>query len=177
MGKEVELMPVAIPWIGLALTAVGTGVAVAGQQEQAAAQEKAAEYNAAVAENNATAQKQAAQYEADKLRKRQLILMGKQKAAFAKSGVESGFGDVFYDSALEGELDRLAVLYSGNVAAANQRAGAELYRAEGRNAKTSGMYRSAGTLLTGAGQMAGQYQRINNPSFDTGGRYADETED
>lgn len=163
-------MAVALPWIALAVTAVGTGVSVAGQQEAAAAQEKAAEYNAAVAENNAIAQKQAAQFESEKLRKRQMLLLGKQRANLAKSGISSGFGDVLYDSALEGELDRLAVLYTGSVAANNQRASAELSRAEGRNARTAGFYRSAGTILTGAGQMAGQYGRINNPRF---GSYED----
>jgi hypothetical protein len=158
-------MPVAIPWIGLALTAVGTGVAVAGQQQQAKAQEKAAEYNAAVAENNATAQRQAAEFEASKLKKRQMILLGKQRAAFAKSGIEGGYGDVLYDSALEGELDRMAIIYSGQVGANNQYASAVLSRAEGRNARTSAMYNSAGTILTGAGRMAGQYNTMNNPQF------------
>jgi hypothetical protein len=152
---------------GLAVSAIGAGVAAVGQIEQGKAADKAGKYNAQVAENNALAAQQQAEFDAGRLRKRQLILLGKQRANFAKSGVElSGSAtDVMYDCALEGELDRLAVFYTGNVTAGNQRARAGLERMEGSNAKATGYLNAGGTILTGAGRTASGYNRIQNPSF------------
>lgn len=145
---------------GLAVSAIGAGVAAYGQVEAGKAADKAAQYNAKVAENNALAAQQQAQFEADQQRKRHLRLLGRQKAAFAKSGVYGGsMEDVIYDSELGGALDELAILYGGNVAAGNQRARALLDRMEGSNARTSGYLSAAGTILTGAGNAAGGYSR------------------
>lgn len=159
-------MAVALPWIALAVTAAGTGVAVAGQLEQADAAEKTGEYNKKVAENQALAESDKAAYEAARIRKRNLVLMGKQRAAFAKSGVNiSGSAlDVIYDSALEGQLDSMAAGYAGATAAGYYQSRGQLAGMEGRNAATASRYRAAGTLLTGAGSAYQQYQ--NDPYFE-----------
>lgn len=164
----------AIAWIGLAISAVGAGVAVHGQIRQAEAAEDAADYNAAVAEQSAKAEQDKAQYEAQRIRKRNLLMLGKQKAAFAKSGVNiSGSAlDVIYDSELEGELDVLATLYSGSFGANYQRARGRLAKMEGRNAATVARYGAASTFLTGTGRLASNYPEFNTdrrPYYQPGG--------
>lgn len=160
-------MAVALPWISLALTAVGTGVAVAGSLEQAEVAEKAGKFNEAVANNQAKAEQDRAQFEAARLRKRNLVLLGKQRAGFAKSGVNLGGSalDVIYDSELEGQLDVLNSLYSGAVGANYQRTRGQLARMEGQNAATAARYGAASTFLTGVGRGVSQYQR-NSPYFE-----------
>lgn len=161
---------VAIPWISLALTAAGTGVAVAGKLEAASAAREAGRFNAKVAENNAKAEQDKAQFEAQQIRKRNLVMLGKQKAAFAKSGVNlSGSAlDVMFDSESQGELDVLAAVYGGNLGANYQRSRGVLAGLEGRNAATAAMYGAASTALTGIGQGAGQFSRTSkrNPTFE-----------
>lgn len=164
-------MAVAIPWIGLALSAVGTGVAIKGGIDQAKASEEAGEFNAKVAENNAKAEQDRAQFEAQQIRKRNLVMLGKQKSAFAKSGVNlSGSAlDVMFDSESQGELDVLAAVYGGNLGANYQRSRGQLARTAGQNAATAARYGAASTALTGLGQGASQYSRMsrrNNPTFE-----------
>lgn len=163
-------MAVAIPWISLALTAVGTGVAVKGSLDAAAASEKAGEFNEAVAKNQAQAESDKAAYEAQRIRKRNLVLLGKQRAAYAKSGVNlSGSAlDVMFDSSMEGELDALAAQYTGATAAGFYRSKGQLARMEGDNAAAASRYHAYGTLLTGAGRISQRVydSRQNNPTFE-----------
>lgn len=116
-------------------------------------------YNAAVARNNAQMAQQQAKYEADRIAKRNKLIAGKQRAAYAKSGVDlsNTVDDVMMDSSIEGELDRLAALYSGNVTATGLEARARLATAEGKNAQQGGYQRAAGSILGGAGSMASIY--------------------
>lgn len=154
-------MAVAVPFIALALTtAVGTGVAVYAAKEQGKAAEEAGKFNEAVARNDALAQSQQAQYEANQARRRSLIMSGRQRAAYAKSGVtlSGSADDVMYDSEIQGELDALAALYTGKVRSNYATSSGQLARLEGDNAKTASNFHAAGSLLTGAGQFAQQYQ-------------------
>ena len=158
--------------IGLALTAIGTGVAAYSAKAQGDAADDAAKYNAKVAENDAITARQQADFERNRLRKQHLRVLGRQRAAFAKSGTDltGSAVDVMYDSALEGEMDELLVLYGGSLAAGNRQAAAQLARAEGRNARTSGYLNAAGTILSGTGRAASCYNRSRNtrPYFGPG---------
>jgi len=162
----------AIALAAVAVSAVGTGVAVAGQMEQADAAEKAGKYNEKVARNNALAAQHQAQYEADRISKRNRVILGRQKAAIAKSGIlDSGSTfDVFMDSAVEGELDRMAALYSGTVRSNYATSQATLSRMEGDAAQRAGYYRAGGTLLTGAANVASTYnsysRQQSGPTFE-----------
>ena len=69
-------MPVAIPAIALALTAVGTGVAIAGARQQASDAKGAANYNAKVEENNAIVAQQQADAEALQIRRTNRLRAG-----------------------------------------------------------------------------------------------------
>lgn len=159
-------MAVAIPWITLALTAAGTGVAVKGSLDAAAASEKAGKYNEALSNNQAIAESDKASFEAARIRKRNLVLLGKQRANYAKSGVNlSGSAlDVIYGSSLEGELDALTTQYSGETAAGYYRSRGVLARMQGSNAAAANRASAYGTILTGAGRLGRQYS--NNPSFE-----------
>jgi hypothetical protein len=138
------------------VAAVGTGFSVHSAIQQGEMAEKAADFNAQVAENDALAAAQQAQYEADQISRRNRILIGKQTAAYAKSGVSGGsMYDVMYESYQQGELDRMAALYTGSVVSNRNRSQAQLSRLEGRNARTTGYLRAGSALLSGAGETLG----------------------
>lgn len=149
------------------------GAAGAIQQGQAAAD--AAEYNAKVGEMNAKLSERRARDAiergaAEEQRKRMEVqkIMGDQRVAAAANGVDLSFGsplDTIMDTAMLGELDALTIrsntyreAHDRKVDAANQRAGAELNRMEGRAAKTAGYLSAAGTILGGAGKAFGNWQ-------------------
>lgn len=150
-------MAVAIPFIALAVSAAGTYMAYQAQQDQAKSAEKMGEYNAKVAENNATAAADAARFEANQIERRTRLILGRQKAMVAKAGVlDSGsMLDVFMDSAVQGELDRMAALYAGDVRTRNYISQGILAKAEGSSASSAYRSRSYATLLSGAGNVAG----------------------
>jgi hypothetical protein len=136
----------------------GTAVSVAGSIEQAEAAEKAGKFNEAVARNNAQAAADQARFEADRIRKRNTILLGRQKALYAKAGIlDSGSTlDVFMDSATEGELEAMSALYVGSIQSNYHRSAGMLAGMEAKSAATAARYRAAGTLLTGIGKVAEQ---------------------
>lgn len=115
------------------------------------------EYNAKVAEVDAQAKRQAAEFEASRHQRETLRLLGSQRAAFASSGVEVGAGSpllVASDTAGEAELDRLAILYGGEIGASQSMATAAAERLAGRAAATRGVMRAGESLLSGAAAVA-----------------------
>lgn len=152
-------MPQAIPAI-VAVTAIASaGFGAYSAIQQGKAQEAAEKYNAAVSRNNAQMAADKARFEADRVRKRNLLLRGRQRAAFAKSGVDiSGSPeDVLFDSEIEGQLDLLAVKYTGEVTSRAHASQAELHKTAGRNAVTNSYFNAGGSILSGAGQVASQF--------------------
>ena len=145
-GAEVAI------FAALASTAVG----VYSSMAQADAQEDAARYNAAVAENDANAAAQQSQYEAQRIRDRNRRILASQRANQAKSGLAltGSFSDVQLDSAIQGEMDALAAIYTGQINAGSAEARAQLSRMEGRAAKRAGYLGAGGSLLTGASGVA-----------------------
>jgi len=152
-------MPQAIPAIVAIVAVAGAGVGAYSAVQQGKAQESAEKYNAAVSRNNAQMASDKASFEANRVRKRNLLLRGRQRAAFAKSGVDlSGSPeDVLFDSDIEGQLDLLAVKYTGEVTSRAHAGQAELHRSAGRNAISNSYLNAGGAILSGAGQVAGQY--------------------
>lgn len=152
----------------VAASVAGAGVAAYSAHEQGKAQEGAAKFNAAVQRNNAMAAQQQAQYEADRIRKRNTYLRGAQNAAIAKSGIDisGSASDVIYDSAMQGEMDALAALYTGKVRSNADESGAMLSRLSGENARTSSYYSMAGSILGGvSGAANAGYRYANNPKL------------
>jgi hypothetical protein len=158
----------AISTMVMATMAVATAVTAYGQYQAGKAQEAAYEYNAKVQEQNAKVAQDKAAYEADKQAQRVRRLNATQRAAYAASGINlSGSAlDLMEDSTTQGEMDRLAILYGGNVEAANARNEATLARFQGKSAAAAGQSAAFGTLLGGASSvgMAGMRMGVWSPS-------------
>jgi len=138
--------------LGFALSAVGS--IRAGQ-----AQEKAAEYNAQVAERQATAATQKAAFEEEMRREKGRKLSASQRAAAGATGITmESFSDVFAQTALDTELDALAIRYGGDIGASMYKSEAGGLRFTGTQAKKAGTISAGATLLTGAGKTLGAYQ-------------------
>ena len=161
--------------LGIMLTLGSTLLGAAGQMQQANAASAAAKYNAQVAEMNAEISErraksviEAGKSEEQQQRQKVQQLLGQQQAGMAASGVDITFGsplDTIVDTAVMGELDALTIrtntyreAYNARVDAANQRAGAELYRYEAKAARQGGYLGAAGTVLGGAGKAYQQWQ-------------------
>lgn len=145
--------------IGVVAALASAGVGTAAALSSADAQKKASKFNEAVQRNNAMAAQEQAAFEAAKLRRRNNALAGAQAAAIGKAGIDfsGSASDVVYDSAVQGELDALAALYTGRVRSNSEEAGASLARSQGDNATTSGYYGAAGSILGGVGSATGSY--------------------
>lgn len=182
--------PTVIP---LVITLVGTAVSAYGQHQAANAANKQADYQAKVAANNAaTAEMEAkfaeqqGQRNAEAQRRRTAIAIGAQRARMGASGavVDSGsFLDLTLDTVKSGELDAMALLEEGQMAAWRARVQGTNYKAQGQlygMSKTNPYIGAAGTLLQGAGQagmgfsgMGGGFNvgGIRGTSTGTGGGY------
>lgn len=153
----------------LVLSAIGVGVQAYGQKKEQEAANKAAEYNASMYERNAQiAQMQKTDaLERGKVAEKQFRLkisklQGEQRADFGASGVVVDTGsplDIALDTAEQGELDALTIRHNAAMEAwgfQNQSdefiSNASMVRAT----KRSPGFAAGTTLLTGAGQIAGQ---------------------
>lgn len=164
--------------VPLIITAASTAVSVAGQQQQARAQESASKFQAAVARNNAIIAERKAQdaIERGKIAEREkreetAQLIARQRAAAAASGVLVDTGsilDITSDTAGLGELDALTIRSNAAREAQafrDQAAGfeseAQLTTATGANARTAGNIQSTGTLLEGASRVSARWRTLS----------------
>lgn len=167
----------------LAITAIAGAVSVAGQQQQARAVQKAANYNASIQKNNAVIAEQ-------NVRQQQLMgmkeeeaqrikianMIGQQRALFGASGVSLGSGsalDVQAGTAYMGQEDLLTLRMNEKAAEDRlHKQGADftnqagLLIAEGKNARTAANYQSVSTGLGTVGSMLGT---ANNFGMFSGG--------
>jgi hypothetical protein len=162
--------------IGVTIAAAGAAASVVQGQQAADAQEKALEYNAAVQRNNAVSARQESTFAADRIRKRNRLLISKQKATYAKGGVliDGTPEDVIFDSEIEGELDALAALYSGDMRALSAAQDAQLSDAKARAIDNSRGLSTANSILGSTGQIASasaniasQIEARDKPTIDT----------
>lgn len=152
---------------------VGTGVSAYGMIKQGQAQQREANYNAAVQDNNAISagyaaiqEGQSAQREVDQLRETRTRNMGSQRAAAAASGVtiSGSVLDTMGDSALQSEKDIQMAYYRGKVGAYNQSNQASNYRSQagmtrtaGANAARSSYFQAGGSILSGFAQAGSSF--------------------
>ncbi len=159
-------MAMAIP---IALMAVGTAVSAYGQYRSGQAAEavgeqnqQIAEYNAKVAESDAAASKEKAAYDEEQTRRKYASIIGQQRAAYAKAGVDIAEGSpllVMSQQAEDAERDALAIRYGGAVEQAQNLNRANVYRAQGAQAyyqgqqtNTASKIGAMGTIFSGAAQ-------------------------
>jgi len=146
MGTEVII---------LAAMAAGTAVTAYGQYQQGQAQERALNYQAAVQERNAQIAKQNADYDAQRQSARLRRAIGSQRAAVLASGIqmEGTALELQQDTVQQAEMDRLAILYGGEINYQNARSEAELSRMQGKSAAQAGTTAAFGTVLGGFGNV------------------------
>jgi hypothetical protein len=132
--------------IETALIAAGTAVSAVGAIQQGQAQQKAANYNAALAQRNGVIARQQA---AENARRQERI--NRKKLATNRNNLVSL--DVLEDNAKEAELERLSIIYEGELSAQTGAANAALLRARGAAAASSGVMTAAGVLLEGGAKV------------------------
>jgi hypothetical protein len=125
-----------------ALMVAGTAISAVGAIQQGQAQQKAANYNAALAERNGVIARQQA---AENAKRQERI--NRKKLATSRNSLVSL--DVLEDNAKEAELERLSIIYEGELAAQTGSANAALLRTRGRSAAGAGYASAAGVLLEG----------------------------
>lgn len=165
----------ALPIIALGTTLLGTAVTAVGQYQTAVAANKQADYNAKVAANNAATAEMEAKFaeqqgerNAEAQRRKTAIMIGAQRARMGASGavVDSGsFLDLTLDTAKQGELDAMALLEEGQMAAWRARVQGANYTAQSnlyKSSKTNPFMAAGGTLLSGAGQAGMNYYYATN---------------
>lgn len=147
------------PEVAIIATVASSAFSAVGAIKQGNAAKAAADYNAQVARNNAEAARQRATAQAERQERQARIRRGQNIARAAASGValEGSALDLFEDNAIEEELDRLSILYQGEVDATGFGASASLDEMRGRAARNAGYVSAAGTLLGGAAKSAGIY--------------------
>lgn len=152
-------MPQALPFIAVALTAAGTGVAAYSAVKQGQAAKEAGRATQEAENANALAAQQQAAYEAGQVRRRNLLRLGEQRATAGKSGVliDNSAGDVIYDTSIQGELEAQAALYSGATSASYYRSRGSIARLEGKNAASASRIQAGSTIIGGLGRAASLY--------------------
>lgn len=139
-------MAPAIPYIAYGVMAAGTALSAYGQYQSGKTQEKVANYNAQLQKRESVETELSAR---DRLRK----LMGRQRALYAKAGVDLTEGSPFLSlayTAEEGEKEALRI----------RRGGKESYDAttyEGRAARSAGNIGAGSTFLSGLGRTTSNY--------------------
>ena len=111
-----------------------------GSMQQGNSANAAAQYNAQVANNNAIAARQAAGEDERRMRRLTKQRMGSLRASL----------DLLEDSAMQEELEALSIRHGGEIQAMGFENTANLERAKGKAAKTSGFSGAAGSLLKGS---------------------------
>lgn len=148
-------MAAALPIIG----AVGTVVQTIGAIGQGNAGKQSGEYNAQIAEQNIGIVRQQAKDDERQLRVHGQKTLGEMRAGFGASGVQSNEGsaaDIIGQSAANIEMDALTVRHGGEIQAWKHQQQANLYRLQGANAQTAGLFEGAGKLLSGGARFAGE---------------------
>ena len=155
-----------LPVAALAVTAIGSTIAAYGQLRQGQYAKAAGKYNAAVAEREGEAAAQKAEYEAEASARKFKILMGKQRASYAKAGVDIASGSpllMLAAQAEEAEREREAILYGGDIAQRGAQGQATMSRFQGRQAAIAGKLAAGSTFLTGLGNVGTDYSNYKKP--------------
>lgn len=145
---------------------IAAAVAAASAVSSAQQQKAASKYNEKVANQQAVAAQQEAAANADRQRRVAQKQIGSMQATYAASGVslEGSPLEVLEQSARNAELDRLNILWSGQTRAQGYQATANLERARGKNAETSGYLSAAGSLFGASSNFAKQGASTSSPS-------------
>lgn len=143
-------MAAVIPYLQVA----GTIATVVGAISKGVQAKRSAEYNADVARNNAIAARQQAAANAEAQGRESRRRIGAMRASYGAAGValEGSPLDVIESSAMEAEIDRQNILYSGEMKAQGYENTAGLEIMKGESAVTGSLFSAGSSLLTGAAE-------------------------
>jgi hypothetical protein len=163
-GADAGAIATIITYASYASAIAGAAVSAYSAVQQGENQKAVAKFNEAVSRNDAIAAQEQAAYEANQIRRRNRALAGSQAAFYSKSGIDlsGSASDVMTDSAVNGELDALAALYTGRIRSDAATSGAMLQNLQADNALNTGYYGAAGSILGGVGRVANQYAQSTN---------------
>lgn len=177
--------PTTLAAVSIGATVLSTGMSVYGQMQQGKAAQAQANYQRQVAENNAILANRAADdaIERGKIAERNQrlkteALKGRQRAVMAGNGVVVDAGsalDITSDTAAFGELDALTIRSNAEREAAGFRAQgsnftneANLATMSGDNARSSMYMGIGGSVLSGAGSVAGKWYGFTRAGVGSG---------
>lgn len=138
----------------------GAGVAVYGQQQAAKSQSALMNYNARLREQEAADAQRDARIRANQQREANRRFIGAQRARGGTSGVMQDTGsplEVLADNAQNLEMAALDTERTGNIQAGQLRQQAVFDRFGAKSVRRGANYASAGTILGGISQAAGNY--------------------
>lgn len=152
-------MSYVVPIIQIAATLIGTGVAVYGSVQASKSAEAMADYNAKVAQQQAKHQREVGDENARRRREINLRYLSTQRAQYAKAGVQMTGTPlaVLGKTASVLEQEALDISYQAELAAQRSFSEARMARFEGAAQSRAYLYQGAGSLLSGVGTAAQQY--------------------
>lgn len=137
------------------LTAVGTGVSVAGSLMQGNQQEAMAEAQAKAYEQQAKAEQQASSFEQQQERRKQELQLSSARAQVGASGV--GFAGspsaVLSSNAGQGQLDIAAIQYGSTLRQNNLGTQASISRFQGKQAKQASIINAGSSFISGVSSL------------------------
>lgn len=139
-------------WVGVAASAVGTGVAVAGAVQQADIAKSTAEYNAKLGERAALDNDEQAREQSMRARVENKRLLSAQRAGYAASGVQVDEGTPLEVQAQTAAILELQQMDDQKAAVRRSQsllAGADADRAYGSAAASGYRLQAAGSLFSG----------------------------
>jgi hypothetical protein len=166
-----------IATLSLVAGVIGSGVSALGAIQQGQAQSQAAKYQAAVDRNNTILANRAAADAVERgkeaeatQRRKNTVLLARQRAAVASSGIELGTGsplDILGDTAQFGELDAQTIRSNAErerlgdeAKASNFTASAGLNDMKASSASTAGMLGGVSALAGGAQTVAANWYKM-----------------
>jgi hypothetical protein len=152
------VLPAILMMASTAATVAGTVTSAIGAQKEGEATKAAYDANAKLMELQGKGIEQAGAYEEAKIAREKRLMLGRQRAAYAKSGVLISQDSpllVQAESAAAYESDIAATHYNTEIAKRQSLYQGSLYRMYGKSALQAGKTKRTATLLSGFGQIAG----------------------
>jgi hypothetical protein len=155
---------VALPFIALATSVLGTAYAAYSSYQQGKAVQRQANYNSdAAVVNQVTTQKQA-DSDVSKIREKYRRVRGSQRAAAAASGLQTdgSLSDLFLDTNIQEDMDVLTTLYQAKTQIVGQENKKNLSLMQGDQAMQGAKLAATGSLLSGAGNIISSWPTLKN---------------
>lgn len=144
--------------LGTVASLAGTGIQAMGQYDSASVAQQVAKNNAKIAESQAKDAESRGEQEALDLRRKAAQFKGGQRAKMAANGLDLTYGtqaDILDQTDFFSQMDEATVRTNARKEAWNRRAQKANYQAEATS--FSPWATAAGTMLTGAGQVASKW--------------------